>query len=224
MEKVIIFGCGRGAYVAKRYFESDSKYSVCGFTVESAYQRADKFQGLPVIAFDKLEETFPPNNFKLFIALGFQKMNTVRAEKYLAGKSKGYKFASYVSSKLVTHDNLNIGENCFILENNAINFDVKIGNNVVIWSSCQIGDLSRIEDHVWITSHSTVCGGTIIGEYSFLGANCTISDHIAIGKRTFVGANTLIVKDTNEGSVHITEGSKDLGIDSIMFTALLKKS
>ena len=224
MEKIIIFGCGRSAYVAKRYFDSDAKYSVCGFTVEPAYLIANKFQGLPVVDFNKLEETFPPNNFKLFIALGFQKMNTVRAKKYLAGKSKGYEFVSYVSSKIVTHDNLNIGENCFILENNTINFDVQIGNNVVIWSSCHIGDLSRIKDHVWITSHSTVCGGTNIGEYSFLGANSTISDHINIGKRTFVGANTLVVKDTKEGSVHITEGSKDLGIDSCIFTALLEKS
>jgi len=222
MAKVVIFGCGRGADVAARYLASDTEHEICGFTVEANYLARNDFRGLPLVDFAQLERRFSPQEFKLFVPLGYQAMNSVRAEKYFEGKRKGYSFISYVSSKIVTHDKLNFGENCFILENSAINFDTRIGNNVVIWSACQIGDECQIDDHVWITSHAVVCGGVQLGEYSFLGANCTIADRVTVAPRTYVGAASLISKNTKEGSVYVTEGSKPIGIDSKQFAALLQ--
>src|SRR5258706_959569 len=166
MAKLIIFGCGRGADVAARYFSSDTAHEVCGFAVEAQYLAGDSFRGLPMVKFEAVQERFPPSDFQMFIPLGFQQMNGLRARKYAEGKTKGYAFASYVSSKVVSHDALNVGENCFILENNTINYDVRIGNNVVMWSACQIGDQSVIGDHVWISSHASLAGEVTIVEVS----------------------------------------------------------
>lgn len=220
MAKVIIFGCGRGAAVASRYLSTDSEHEIAGFTVEAAYLTANTFQGVPLVDFARLEQYFPPEKFQLFVPLGFQAMNALRAEKYIEGKRRGYTFISYVSSKVATHDCLQVGENCFILENNSINFDVKIGNNVVAWSGNQIGDESVIGDHVWLSSQVVICGGVSVGDYSFLGANCTVTGGLRIAPRTYIGAATLVSKDTKEGAVHITEGSKPAGIDSRQFFAL----
>ena len=220
MAKVVIFGCGRGADVAARYLAADSFHEIAGFTVEVPYLASDSFKGLPLVDFARLEQDFPPDEFQLFAPLGYQGMNALRAEKFLEGKRRGYSFISYVSSRVATHDQLNVGENCFILENNAINFDVRIGNNVVIWSGSQIGDESVIADHAWLSSHVVICGGVSVGEYSFLGANCTVIDGINVAARTYIGAATLVSKNTKEGAVHITEGSKSVGIDSRQFFAM----
>ena len=220
MAKVVIFGCGRGAEVAARYLSADSEHEIVGFTVEAPYLAANSFRGVPLVDFARLEHRFPPEEFRLFAPLGYQGMNALRAEKYLEGKRRGYAFISYVSSKVATHDRLQVGENCFILENNSINFDVQIGNNVVAWSGSQIGDESVIGDHVWLSSHVVICGGVTVGERSFLGANCTVTDGIRIADRTYIGAATLVSKSTKEGAVHITEGSKPVGIDSRQFFAL----
>ncbi len=221
MAKLIIFGCGRGADVAARYFANDSAHEVCGFTVGTQYLASDNFRGLPLVDFDVVQQRFPPSDFQMFVPLGYQKMNGLRAEKYAEGKKKGYTFASYVSSKVVTHDALNIGDNCFILENNTINFDVKIGNNVVIWSACQIGDQSVIGDHVWISSHAVLSGEVTIGEYSFLGINCTISNYVKVARKNYIGAGAFVSQDTVENGVYVVEGTKRFKVESDQFLGLL---
>ena len=190
MAKLIIFGCGRGADVAARYFADDSAHDVRGFAVEKQYLSSNMFRGLPLVDFDVVQEQFPPGDFQMFVPLGFQGMNNLRAQKYQEVKQKGYSCVSYVSSKIVSHDELKAGENCFILENNTINYDVQIGNNVVVWSACQIGDQSVIGDHAWISSHAALSGQVTIGEYSFLGVNCTISNYVKVARKSYIGAGT----------------------------------
>ena len=116
----------------------------------------DTFHDLPVVAFENVEQRFPPDEHKMLVLLGYQRMNALRAEKYLAAKRKGYSFVSYVNSNFYRAEDLAVGENCFILDNQSISLDVKIGNNVVMWSSNHIGDMTIIGDHVWLASHVTI--------------------------------------------------------------------
>jgi len=222
MAKLIVFGCGRGADVAARYFASDSDHEVCGFAVETKYLSGGPFRGLPLVDFDVVQEHFPPGEYQMFVPLGFQQMNGLRARKFAEVKQKGYVCASYVSSKVVSHDTLKVGENCFILENNTINYDVKIASNVVIWSACQIGDQSVIGDHVWISSHAALAGEVTVGDHSFLGVNCTISNYVRIARKTYVGAGAFIAQDTVEGGVYVVEGTKRFKVESDKFLELLE--
>ncbi len=222
MPKLVIFGSGRGADVAARYFASDSDFEVSGFAVDKPYLTSDRFRGLPLVDFDLVEKCFPPSDFRMFVPLGFQKMNGLRAEKYGAAKRKGYICASYVSSRVVTHDTIKPGENCFILENNTVNYDVRIGNNVVVWSACQIGDQSIIEDHAWISSHAALAGQVTIGAYSFLGINCTISNHVTIGRKSYIGAGALISKNTADNSVYAVESTRRFKMESEQFLSMLE--
>jgi len=221
MARLVIFGCGRGADVAARYFTSDSAHDVCGFAVERPYLSSDRFRGLPVVDFATVQQNFPPDEFQMFVPLGFQKMNGLRAEKYAEAKRKGYGCASYISSKLASHDEIKAGENCFILENNTVNYDVRIGNNVVIWSACQIGDQGVIGDHVWISSHAVLAGQVTVGEYSFLGVNCTITNYVKVAKKSFVGAGAVISQNTVESGVYVVEGTKRFNMQSEQFQTLL---
>ena len=221
-QRLVIFGSGRGADVAARYFASDSDFEVAGFAVDKPYLASDRFRGLPLVDFDLVERHFPPSDFTMFVALGFQRMNRLRAEKYEAAKQKGYVCASYVSRKTATHDAISAGENCFILENNTINYDVRIGNNVVIWSACQLGDQSVIGDHAWLSSHAALAGQVTIGAYSFLGVNSTISNRVTIGRKSYIGAGALISRDTPENSVHVVESTKRFKMESEQFLSMLE--
>jgi UDP-3-O-[3-hydroxymyristoyl] glucosamine N-acyltransferase len=97
--------------------------------------------------------------------------------------------------------NAQIGENCFIFEDNTIQPFVKVGNNVVLWSGNHIGHNSTIQDHCFLSSHVVISGFCDVGEYSFLGVNSTVINNISIGKNCFVGAGVLIQKDVPPGSV-----------------------
>ena len=223
MSKVVIFGTGRGADVATRYFRADSPHEIVAYTVDDAYADAREFMGRPVIPFSRVEKEAPPAECRMFVPLGFQRMNALRAEKYTAAKAKGYVLESYVSSKIVAWDRPAFGDNCFILEGNVFDFDVKIGNDVVLWSANHIGDLCVIEDHAWISSHTVLSGQVTIGANAFLAVNATVSNHVRIGPRSYIGANALIVKDTPADSVYVTKGTDQLQhIDSLRFLQMIR--
>lgn len=222
MAKVVVFGCGRGADVACRHLTHDSEHEVVGFTVDADYMDGDKFFHLPVVPFEAVEEAFPPDDFSLFALLGYQKMNGLRQAKYLAGKDKGYDFVSYVSSSLFTVEPLVVGENCFILDNQSINLDVRIGNNVVMWSSNHVGDESVIGDHVWISSHATLSGGVVVEERAFIGIGATIGNRVTVAEGSFIGAHALINGDTEPGRVYAAESAGPVADDAVAFMRILE--
>jgi len=223
MSKVVIFGIGRGADVATRYFRDDSSHEIVAYTVDDAYADRKEFMDRPVIPFSRIDQERPPQECQMFIPLGFQGMNRLRESKYSEAKGKGYSFASYISSRILASGRPNFGENCFILEGSVFNYDVKVGNNVVMWSSNHVGDLSVIEDHVFISSHVVLSGEVTVGANSFLGVNSTISNYVKVGARSYIGANTLIAQNTPEDSVYVTKGTEKVEhIDSLRFLQLIK--
>lgn len=200
---IIIFGSGDIAELARYYFQTDSKHTVVAFTLDRKYITTDEFCGLPVVPFENLEETYPPEEHDLFIALSYTRLNEVRKDKYFGGKKKGYRFVSYISSHATVLNEGDIGENCFILEDNTIQPFVKIGNNVTLWSGNHIGHHSRVHDHCFIASQVVVSGGVVIKEQCFIGVNATLRDHIVVGERCVVGAGVLLLADAEPEGVYI---------------------
>jgi sugar O-acyltransferase (sialic acid O-acetyltransferase NeuD family) len=220
MSKIVLFGSGRGADVAFRFLARDSEHEVCGFVTERRYLDRETFHDLPVVPFEEVERPFPPDKYKMLVLLGYQGMNNLRAEKYLAAKAKGYQFISYVNSQFYRAEDLDVGENCFILDNQSISLDVKIGNNVVMWSSNHIGDLSTVGDHSWLASHVTVAAEVNVQPYCFLGIGASVGNKLTLGQRTFVGANALVASDTAENSVHLTTPDR-IDLDSRAFMRVM---
>ena len=129
-------------------------------------------------------------------------MNRNREKIYLEGKARGYEFISYISSKATICDN-QIGENCFILEDNTIQPFTSIGNNVVLWSGNHIGHHGRIDDHVFFTSHVVLSGHCHVKSYSFFGVNATIRDYLTIGEGTLVAMGSSVTKATDDWGVYL---------------------
>ena len=192
---LVIFGAGQIAELAFFYFTRDSQYEVVAFTVDSEFITDSTFCGLPVAAFEEISAKFPIDQYELFIALSYSKLNAIRKEKYLAAKALGYQLANYISTKATVLNDGYFGENCFIFENNTIQPYVKIGNNVTLWSGNHIGHHSTIKDHCFIASHVVISGGVEIGEQCFIGVNATLRDHITVGEKCVIGAGALLLRD-----------------------------
>lgn len=202
MKKLIIFGTGDIAQLAHYYFSQDINYEIVAFTVDREYISDNSFCNLPVVPFDEIEKQFSPGEHDMFVALSYSKLNRIRAEKFNAAKSKGYKLVSYVSPKATLYDNVRIGDNCFIFEDNTIQPFVSIADNVTLWSGNHIGHHSTIGKHCFIASHVVVSGGVKIDPYCFIGVNATIRDHVHIAQDCIIGAGALITQDTINNSVY----------------------
>jgi sugar O-acyltransferase (sialic acid O-acetyltransferase NeuD family) len=214
MKELIIFGAADIAELAHYYFTNGHDYKVSAFTVDAAFKKESKFCGLPVVPFEELSKQYPPERYALFIAISYSKLNQIRKEKYLTAKSLGYRLASYVSPHATILNDFQIGENCFILEDNTVQPFVTIGNNVTLWSGNHIGHHSTIHDHCFLASHIVVSGGVEIGEACFIGVNATLRDHIKIGARCVIGAGTLILADTDPEGVYIGDASVRANVPS----------
>jgi sugar O-acyltransferase (sialic acid O-acetyltransferase NeuD family) len=208
MADLVIVGCGVTARLAHYYFTRDSEHTVAAFAVDREYKNDDSFLGLPLVDFAEVVERYPPGKYKMFVALGYAKMNKLRAAKYFQAKELGYELVSYVSSKCTFLTDNPVGDNCFILEDNTIQPFVTIGNDVTLWSGNHIGHDAVIEDHCFLASHIVVSGFTRIGAYCFLGVNATLRNAITIAPETLIGAGAVIMKDTVEQGVYLPQRAK----------------
>lgn len=168
--RLVIFGCGALAAVAHHYFASDSTLSVEGFVVDEEFRSVQNLCGLPVENAANLGRTFPPEDFQMFIAIGYSKMNEVRRQKYEWCRGQGYELATYISSQAQVAHGVRVGDNCFILENNVLQPFVSLGNNVFLWSGNHVGHHSSIGNHAFVSSHCVISGQCSVGERSFLGS------------------------------------------------------
>ncbi len=202
-KSLVIFGTGDIAQLAHYYFSNDSNFEVVAFSIDASYAKGPVFCGLPVITFDQVSEIYPPIDNDFFVALSYSKLNSIRKEKYLAAKEKGYKLVNFISSKATVLNEGKIGENCFILEDNTIQPFVTIGNNVTLWSGNHIGHHSIIKDHTFIASHVVISGGVEVGEQCFIGVNATLRDHIQVGDRCVIGAGALLLTNAEPEGVYL---------------------
>jgi sugar O-acyltransferase (sialic acid O-acetyltransferase NeuD family) len=207
-QQIIVFGTGEIAELADFYFAHDSACEVVAFTVDEAFLKQTEFHGRPVVPFEQAAEQYPPDRFGFFVAVSYARLNAVRTEKVAAARAKGYRPASYLSSRATVFPGFAPKENCFILEDNTIQPFASIGANVTLWSGNHIGHHSVIEDDVFLASQVVVSGGVRIGQGSFVGVNVTIRDHVTIGKQCVLGAGALVLEDQPDFSVVAPRGTE----------------
>lgn len=185
-KKLILFGLGDLAVIAHEYFTNDSQYEVVGFTVNEAHIEDKEFCGLPVVAFEEVEEYFPPERHDMHVCIVYGSLNRDRQRICTEAKDKRYNLASYVSSRSFVSPSSKIGEHAFIFEDNTIQPHVRIGDNVILWSGNHVGHHSIIGNNVFLSSHIVVSGHCHIGDNSFVGVNSTLANNTVIGAESWV--------------------------------------
>lgn len=203
IKKLIIFGTGDIAQIANYYFQIDSEYEVVAFTVDKDFIDKDTYESKPLVAFEELEHHYPKDFYEVFIALSYSSMNSLREKKYHEVKERGYKIASYISSKCSYLSQFEPGENAFIFEDNTIQPYVRIGNNVTLWSGNHIGHHSIIESHNFVSSHVVISGHCHIKSNCFLGVNSTLAHKVTLEKGTLLGAGVIMSKNSDVNGVYV---------------------
>ncbi len=215
--KLIIVGDSAFAEIAHEYFDVDSDYEVVAFSVERSFLKCEKKRGLPVVPFEELETRFDPATHEVYVAATYTQLNRLRTRLAATAKSKGYRLASYVSSRAFVWRNVELGEHCFIFEDNTIQPFVKIGNNVVLWSGNHVGHHSVVHDNCFIASHAVISGFCDIGRNTFIGVNATLSNNVTIGENNWIGIGVTIVRDTGSDQLFKGEHSEPAKISAPSF-------
>jgi len=205
-ENLIIYGTDTFGFLAYSYFLKFSDYKNILFF--------DDYQNnLPT----RLKNKFinKPNlnsykNFDLFIAIGYKKLNTIRAkifEKYFDILN----IISFVHPSVELHNN-KLGRNCFIMENVSFALNNKIGNSNIFWSGTTIGHDIIIKSHNFFSGSVTVSGNVKIGNNNFFGINVGIIGDKKIGNYCMIDAGEIIKKNL----INYSFVNKDLNFKKIL--------
>ncbi|MFN8165968.1 MAG: acetyltransferase [Bacteroidia bacterium] len=207
MRNLIIVGTGDYALVAYQFFLKEGKYRVIGFAEERPFHAKRKVEGLPNLYFEELEFKAPPDDTTLFIAIGPNKVNSVRQRIYELAKSKGYSFAKYISPEASVWDANAIGENSCIFPRSVVEPFATVGNNSVLWSGAIVAHHSSVADHCFLAPGACISGRTTIGANTFIGINATVRDNLKIGERVIIGGGAVIKKDCENDGVYSAPGT-----------------
>ena len=199
--KLVIVGDSAFAEIAQEYFSVDSPYDPVAFAVETPFLKHDSLSGLPVVPFETLKETHPPETHDVYVAVVYTQLNRLRARLAASAKAKGYRLASYVSSKAFVWRNVKLGEHVFIFEDNTVQPFVTLGDNVVLWSGNHIGHHSTLHNNVFVSSHVVISGFCVIGDNCFLGVNSTLANNVVLGADCWLGPNVTVVHDVSEDTL-----------------------
>ena len=217
---IVVVGTGTMGQVVDEYFR-ESPYEVVAFSASREFVDTPEYLGRPLVDFAELGRgPYRPAAVKMFVAIGYVKLNHTRAKFYEQAKRDGYTLVSYVHPSVPLWRSNEIGDNVFIFEDNTVQPFVRIGNDTILWSGNHIGHHSRIGNHVFISSHVVVSGNCDVGDYTFLGVNSTVADAVTIGRACLIGAGALIAKSTGDGELYAGDPTKPHKVPAARFAGL----
>lgn len=199
--KLLIFGTGLLSEVLAFYFQHECNERVVAFTVDANYCQGTQYLGVPLIAFEEIVQHCPPSEYTFLVAVGYAKINAVRAARTKQLKELGYAPARFIHPKASIAPNACIGDGCIIFENTVIHPFVRLGENVVIWPQSYIGHHATLGDHCFVGSNASVNGSVTIGECSFIGAGAVVRDFVNVGKRCIIGAGSVCLRHLPDDSL-----------------------
>lgn len=191
-KSLIIFGAGSIAKLAAWYFSRNPDYDLKGFCVDDAYFISQGTHSLPLIPFSSLVDLYPPHVCQIFVGLGYQKLNSIRAATCRRFLDLGYTLVSCISNTAVIMSDCMPGYNSFIMAGTIIEPYTRIGSNCICWSGSVIAHESIIEDNCFLAAGAVVGGMARMGRNSFLGINAIIQNRVAIGENCLVGAGCVV--------------------------------
>ncbi len=201
MRKILIFGTGDMGELCHLLLTEDAGREVAAFCVERRFLSGPEFRGLPVLPFESIASTHPPDRFEMLVALGPGERNRLRARVFAAAAALGYDFASYIHSTVKRHGSTTMGRNCLVFENVALQPWARLGDDVVVRPLAYVGHHAVIGDHGFVAPHASLLGHSSIGERGFVGAGAVIGPRVEVGRDSIIGANAAVMSSLPARSV-----------------------
>jgi sugar O-acyltransferase (sialic acid O-acetyltransferase NeuD family) len=198
---IVIFGVGLMASIVRASLERDSPYRVVAFTADRDHVDRSTFEGLDVIPFDEVVSRLPPRRYGMFVAIGYSRVNGVRAARCQQAHEMGYELISNVSARSSTWPHLRVGPNTIVMEDCTIGPGVAIGAGCIIWPRCYVGHGVEIGDYCYLAANSSVSGLSVIGPRCILSTGCVIRNETTVGEACVVGAGAVLMRDLDAHSV-----------------------
>ena len=205
MSELVIFGAGDLARWVRALFDQDSAHTPVAFTVHAEYMRERELEGLPVVPFEDLQSSHPPDRFELFAASGYRQTNALRAEVCEQARAAGYRLPNLVAAGANVYGNL--GDNVALGPGAVVMPFATVGSGSIVCVSTTVSHDAVVGDYCYLATDCVLMGRSRVGDRCFIGGGARIRNGVSVGDRSVIGAGALIMKDTAPDSVHSVPGT-----------------
>jgi sugar O-acyltransferase (sialic acid O-acetyltransferase NeuD family) len=224
MTNLIVFGAGKIAQAFHSFVSEDPELTIVAFTCDREFVTGPQFCGAPLVPFDEIESVYPAASHAMFVSIGYQELNAVRAERCRLAREKGYRLISWVSPRANVPKSCAIGENCIVMEGASLQPYAMLGDDVFVWNGAVIGHHAKIGNHCWIASNATISSSAVIEPNCFFGVNAAVGHNVTIGARSLIGASAVITRCTAPEGVYIAPETERYRLNSRSFMRIAKMS
>lgn len=197
---VIIYGIGEFAQLLHYYITNESSYELVAFTADKEFIDKDTLCGLPVIELEEIDKIYPPEKYKMLVAVGYSNMRN-RKILFDKAKKKEYQLINYIHPSVDVR-NMTIGENNIIFSGSIIEPFVTMGDNNVIWSMTLLGHHMSLGNHNYISAQCLLAGHASIKNLCFIGNGVNMIDSLTIENETYIVAGSNLRKNTLESAMY----------------------
>lgn len=215
---LIIFGIGKISQAVTYYFNRDSDYNIIAYVVDDVFATQSEYMGIPLVKLSDIKVQFNPQVHTVFVAVGYQGMNAMRADKYQYFKELGYSFATYRSPNVFGE--YTIGENSIVMDGAVIQPLASFGNNVFVWGGSMVGHHAIIQDGCWLTGGCLIGGSVNLGRSNFVGMGAIVGQEVKTGIECMLGAGSLTIRSIGDKAVIIKEQTEMHRLNSDQFTRM----
>jgi acetyltransferase EpsM len=192
-KKVVLLGySGHGYVVAEALLQLG--YHLIGYADEGEHEKNP--YNIPFLGDERSPDFDWHREVSYALGVGDNKIRSKIAQRV---KSNGGRLLSVIHPQASISKDLKIGSGSFIARNVTVNPLVKIGENVILNTSCSIDHECLIEDNLHIAPGAVLAGNVKVGKGAFVGANSVVKEGVRIGEGALVGAGSVIIRDVGAG-------------------------
>ncbi len=210
--KAFLFGAGSLAKVLLYYLRQEGREPEA-FVVDDAYFRESVFCGLQVVPFSRAQDLLPPEEYNVYVAIGYGNMNTGRKNAITRMRSMGYKTPNYVHPSVLNASSA-MGIGNLLFPGVVLDAYVEIGDGNILYPSVFVAHDCVIGDFNFFAPRVALAGDITVGNCCFFGLNCSVKNGLKIANDCLIGAGAYAAADLAEGTVLVPPRSVFLNADS----------
>ncbi len=207
---IVIYGIGSLARTTLQAAEQVGLGSVAACTADRRYIAEEQFMGHPLVAFEEVEEAYPPSACDMLILVGYKRMRDRRAI-FDRAKAKGYTLANLIAPNCTICDGVEMGENNIIGNYVYLGPFSRLGDHNTIRPHTHIAHDAKIGSHIFIAPGCQIASHCGIGDLSYISIGAVVIEHVTIGEESLVGAGALVLASTETGSQNLGSPARKTG-------------
>lgn len=209
MKELLVFGTGDFADVVSYLLEQKLGRSIRAYIVDERYRTADTYQGKPLLSFERIQESYPPEACEVALGMIGKQMFRQRAEVFRRLCGMGYTAANVIDPT-ASVDTEQIGAGNIIFAHASVEAHCRIGDGNIIWQNVvlphhnQVGNFNNLAPSVSFSGYSRV------GNHCFIGNNVCVKNRVEIADEAYIGAGAYVSQHVAPRKVIVPHRSYEL--------------